>query len=149
MKKIFIVAMLFFIDGLLMAAEPPPPEELTQMTGKFFELLKKDKIEQAYDELLKNSKIKAKKEDVTQLKEQTREALLLLDRYSALNCWNTNGRDSVSCSSSTFRGRRNGLCAGVSHSTARRTNGDWSTSSLMIRLLNFLTPTQQPAPTIQ
>jgi hypothetical protein len=58
-----------------LSAEPPPPEELTQMTGKFFELLKKDKVEQAYDELLKGSKIKGKSEDVTQLKTQTREAL--------------------------------------------------------------------------
>lgn len=57
------------------AAEPPPPEELTQMTAKFFDLLKKDKIEQAYDELLKNSKIKGKAADVAQIKQQTREAL--------------------------------------------------------------------------
>ena len=70
-----VLGLLLLICGQLLATEPPPPEELTQMTVKFFELLKKDKVEQAYDELLKSSKIDSKKEDVIQLKQQTREAL--------------------------------------------------------------------------
>src|SRR3989344_4984418 len=69
------LGLLLLICGQLLATEPPPPEELTQMTVNFFELLKKDKVEQAYDELLKSSKIDSKKEDVIQLKQQTREAL--------------------------------------------------------------------------
>ena len=75
MKKSFIILLMVLVCLPLFAAEPPPPEELTQMTGRFFDLLKKDKIEQAYDELLKTSKIKARGEDVVQLKQQTREAL--------------------------------------------------------------------------
>ena len=75
MKKSFIILLMVLVCLPLFAAEPPPPEELTQMTGKFFDLLKKDKVEQAYDELLKTSKIKARGEDVVQLKQQTREAL--------------------------------------------------------------------------
>ncbi len=71
----FLLALVALVGAPLFSAEPPPPEELTQMTGKFFDLLKKDKIEQAYDELLKGSKIKGKAEDVAQLKTQTREAL--------------------------------------------------------------------------
>ena len=70
-----IILFCLLVAFAAAAAEPPPPEELTQMTSKFFELLKKDKIEQAYDELLKTSKIKTKADDVTQLKQQTREAL--------------------------------------------------------------------------
>lgn len=71
---ILLVAALF-ASAPLFSAEPPPPDELTQMTSKFFDLLKKDKIEQAYDEMLKTSKIKGKPEDVAQIKTQTREAL--------------------------------------------------------------------------
>ena len=75
MKKLSMALLVVFICGKLFAAEPPPPEELTQSVGKFFEALKKDKVEQAYDDLLKASKIKGNKEDVLKLKTNTREAL--------------------------------------------------------------------------
>ena len=75
MKHVLLILLIALTCMPAFSAEPPPPEELTQMTGKFFDLLKKDKIEQAYDELLKGSKIKARGEDVAQLKTQTREAL--------------------------------------------------------------------------
>ena len=75
MKKLLIVLLAFSFCANLPAADPPPPEELTQAVSKFYEALKKDKVEQAYDDLLKISKIKNSKEDVAKLKTNTREAL--------------------------------------------------------------------------
>lgn len=57
------------------AAAPPPPEEIQKAITAFFNLLKQDKLDEAYDVILANTKIKGREDEVKGLKKQTREAL--------------------------------------------------------------------------
>ncbi len=58
-----------------MAAPPPPPEEIQKTITTFFNLLKEEKMDAAYDIVLANTKIKGREEEVKRLKKQTREAI--------------------------------------------------------------------------
>ena len=58
-----------------LASSAPPPEEVQKAITAFFNLLKQDKLDEAYDIILANTKIKGREEDVKGLKKQTREAI--------------------------------------------------------------------------
>jgi len=57
------------------AGPPPPPEEIQKAIASFFNLLKEDKIDEAYDVILKNTKTKGREEVVKDLRKKTREAI--------------------------------------------------------------------------
>ncbi|MDD2708082.1 MAG: hypothetical protein PHV34_08740 [Verrucomicrobiae bacterium] len=57
------------------AAPPPPPEEIQKSLTAFFNLLKQDKIDEAYVLILANTRIKGRDDDVKGLKKQTRDAI--------------------------------------------------------------------------
>ncbi len=69
------VALCLLPFAFTNAAPPPPPEEIQKATTSFFNLLKQDKLEAAYEVILVNTKIKGREEDVLKLKKQTREAI--------------------------------------------------------------------------
>jgi len=54
---------------------PAPPSEPDVILQRFFEALKADKLEAAYEGLAKNTLIASKAENLEQLKKRTREAL--------------------------------------------------------------------------
>lgn len=68
--------LIFNFEWSSPAAPPPPPEEIQKTLSLFFSLLKKDKVDEAFDLVLSNSKMKLSDEDLKRLKNQTREALL-------------------------------------------------------------------------
>jgi hypothetical protein len=59
----------------LEAAAPPPPPEIQSTLTSFFNLLKQNKVDEAYDLILANTRIKGREEDVKKLKKQTRDAI--------------------------------------------------------------------------
>ena len=61
------------------AAEAPP--ELAQMCSAFFNLLRDDKVNEAYAQLLQGSKIAAKLEDVSRLQDRTS---VMIQSYGAV-----------------------------------------------------------------
>ncbi len=75
-KSCFFLLVVFGM-GLMMvhAASLPPPEEIQKTLTLFFNLLKEDKIDEAYNIVLVNTRIKGREEDVKGLKKQTHEAI--------------------------------------------------------------------------
>ncbi len=73
----FIPALILIelIDCTSLAAPPPPPEEIQKALVSFFNLLKKNRIDEAYDVVLINTKVKGREDEVQRLKKQTREAI--------------------------------------------------------------------------
>ena len=75
----FVLALVFAFClwpfASVEAAPPPPPEEIQKSMTSFFNLLKQDKLDAAYDVILANTKIKGREEEVQKLKKQTREAI--------------------------------------------------------------------------
>jgi len=70
-----ILSALFVAITPAVTSPPPPPEEIQKLISRFFNLLKEDKIDQAYDVILVNTKINGREEDVKKLKKQTRDAI--------------------------------------------------------------------------
>ena len=66
---------MIFAGSNVGAAPPPPPEEIQKSVTTFFNLLKQDHLDEAYDMILANTKIKGREEDVRGLKKQTRDAI--------------------------------------------------------------------------
>lgn len=70
---------VWFLGGLMTervtASPPPPPEEIQKTLTAFFNLLKQDKIDDAYALILANTRIKGREDDVRGLKKQTRDAI--------------------------------------------------------------------------
>lgn len=56
-------------------ATPASPTEPTELLQRFFEALKADKLDEAYEGLAKNTLIATKAENLQQLKKRTRDAL--------------------------------------------------------------------------
>ncbi len=75
MKTLSFLFLSLFLQQILVAAPPPPPEEIQKVITSFFNLLKENKIDEAYDMVLTNTRIKGREEDVKALKKQTREAI--------------------------------------------------------------------------
>ncbi len=75
--RIFLLACLglAFAGPTVRAATPPPPEEIQKAVTTFFNQLKEQRIDEAYDTILVNTRIKGREEDVKGLKKQTREAI--------------------------------------------------------------------------
>jgi hypothetical protein len=72
----FAVALILTSTSIwLQAAQPPPPEEIQKTLTQFFNLLKENKIDEAYDLILTNTRIKGREEELSGLKKQTREAI--------------------------------------------------------------------------
>jgi hypothetical protein len=73
--------ILIFLSFLLLAevadisGAPPPPEEIQKSVSTFFKLLKENKIDEAYQGFLTNTRIKGREEEVANLKKQTRDAI--------------------------------------------------------------------------
>jgi hypothetical protein len=57
------------------SATPTSPTEPTELLHRFFEALKADKLDEAYEGLAKNTLIATKAENLQQLKKRTRDAL--------------------------------------------------------------------------
>ena len=57
------------------AAPPPPPEEIQKSITTFFNFLKQQKVDEAYELILTNTRIRGREDDVKALKKQTREAI--------------------------------------------------------------------------
>lgn len=79
MTRILKLSVLAFLLGAassnLHAAPPPPPDEIQMTLTTFFNLLKENKLDQAYDLVLAGTKIKGREDEVKSLKKQTTEAL--------------------------------------------------------------------------
>jgi len=73
--RILALALFVFAGTLAQAAPPPPPPEIQKAITTFFSLLKSDKLDDAYDVILANTKIKGREEEVKGLKKQTRDAI--------------------------------------------------------------------------
>jgi hypothetical protein len=72
---LIILVLGMLAAGAGTAAPPPPPEEIQKTLTAFFNLLKQDKIDDAYNLVLANTRIKGREEDVKSLKKQTRDAI--------------------------------------------------------------------------
>jgi hypothetical protein len=72
--SIFLITLIFATSGLD-AGQPPPPEEIQKTLTTFFNLLKENKIDQAYETVLVNTKIKGREDEVKALKKQTYDAI--------------------------------------------------------------------------
>jgi hypothetical protein len=72
---LFLVTVLILQAPVLQAAPPPPPEEIQKTLTIFFSLLKEKKMDQAFDIILANTKIKGRENEVKSIKAQTTEAL--------------------------------------------------------------------------
>jgi hypothetical protein len=72
-----IALSIFFILPIhsIHAAPPPLPDEIQKTITIFFNLLKENKMDQAYEIVLANTKIKGREDEVKSLKKQTTEAL--------------------------------------------------------------------------
>ncbi len=57
------------------AAPPPLPEDIQKGITTFFNLLKQQKVDEAYEIILTNTRIRGREDDVKALKKQTREAI--------------------------------------------------------------------------
>jgi hypothetical protein len=67
---------LLFLKGTPSpSATPTSPTEPTELLQRFFEALKADKLDEAYEGLAKNTLIATKAENLQQLKKRTRDAL--------------------------------------------------------------------------
>ncbi len=67
---------LLFTKGTpVPSATPAGPTEPTELLQSFFEALKADKLDEAYEGLAKNTLIATKAENLQQLKKRTRDAL--------------------------------------------------------------------------
>jgi hypothetical protein len=78
MKRFFLSAVflgLIFNLSMATAGQPPPPEEIQKTLTTFFNLLKENKIDQAYEIVLVNTKIKGREDEVKALKKQTSDAI--------------------------------------------------------------------------
>jgi hypothetical protein len=72
----FLFCFCFLItSSFSIAGQPPPPEEIQKTLTTFFNLLKENKIDEAYEIVLANTKIKGREEEVKSLKKQTRDAI--------------------------------------------------------------------------
>jgi hypothetical protein len=69
------------------------PKELEDKCDKFFTLIKQGKLNEAYDEILKNSPINDKKDQVDNLLKSTKKAI---KSYGALNGYESVNSESVS-----------------------------------------------------
>jgi hypothetical protein len=77
MKRFIPVLFVLLLTNQfsLQAAPPPPPDEIQKTITVFFNLLKEKKMDQAFDLILANTKIKGREEEVKGLKKQTSDAL--------------------------------------------------------------------------
>lgn len=57
------------------AAAPPLPEDIQKGITTFFNLLKQQKVDEAYELILVNTRIRGREDDVKALRKQTREAI--------------------------------------------------------------------------
>jgi hypothetical protein len=75
-SPLFVFALfLLFSSFRIQASPPPPPEDIQKVITTFFNLLKQDKIDEAYDIILTNTKIKGREDEVKGLKKQTLDAI--------------------------------------------------------------------------
>src|SRR4051812_7290908 len=72
----FIFPLFLLLSSFrIQAAPPPPPEDIQKVITTFFNLLKQDKIDEAYNIILTNAKIEGREDVVKGLKKQTRDAI--------------------------------------------------------------------------
>ncbi|MBI4026152.1 MAG: hypothetical protein HY360_14290 [Verrucomicrobia bacterium] len=73
---LLLSALWLLPSTLLPAAQPPPPEEVQKAISAFFNFLKESKIDEAYEVVLTNTKIKGREDEVKGLKKQTKDAIV-------------------------------------------------------------------------
>ncbi len=66
------------------------PAEVKAMLNNFFDGLKQDNVEMAFEDFLKNSPLKDRKEDIQNLKEQTTRAIKIYGKYYGAKYVNGN-----------------------------------------------------------
>jgi len=70
-----ILAFCLLPFAFSQAAPPPPPEEIQKAITAFFNLLKQEKVDEAYQVVLANTKTKGREEEMKGLKKQTHDAI--------------------------------------------------------------------------
>lgn len=93
--KIFVLSLLLFLSINLLAQDAklssPTAEPITEMMipaeaksklNNFFDAIKRKEFKKAYDELLKNSPINDKREDIDNLLNQTERAVRIYGEFS-------------------------------------------------------------------
>jgi hypothetical protein len=74
-KSFLILLLLICFTSALQAAPPPLPDKIQETITVFFNLLKEKKMDEAFDIVLANTKIKGREDEVKSLKKQTNDAL--------------------------------------------------------------------------
>lgn len=73
--RLSLLLLPFLFAAPAPAAAPPLPEDIQKGITAFFNLLKQQKVDEAYELILVNTRIRGREDDVKALRKQTREAI--------------------------------------------------------------------------